>query len=108
MLQRLLWGTQLLTSEGQEGFPCIPRWLHASMVPQHLLNMMITWMNGMLPSITMNKDVPSTVNLKGVLLAPEVELGFIQQPTSGGVSLWEFWLLESGVQEGKSHMQGRR
>lgn len=40
-----------------------------------------------------------------MLLVPEVESGSIRQPISGGVSLWEFWLLESGVLEGKSQMQ---
>lgn len=68
----------------------LQRLRHVSMVPQHLLNMKTTWMNGMLPSIAMNKDVPSTVWKE--LLAPQVELDSVRQPTSGGVSLWEFWL----------------
>lgn len=51
---------------------------------------------------------PIHSQLERSAVAPEVELGSIRQSTSGEVSLWEFWLLESGVLEGKSQMQGRR
>lgn len=48
------------------------------------------WMACYLASPWINMSHPQSIWKE--LLAPQVELDSVRQPTSGGVSLWEFWL----------------